>query len=146
MKKKFLWFAILGVTALVSITVMAESASSKGTKGMASTPDSNILKDSMANSKDNMIAAPESKGGPKSRGLNGTCNIHVNNATALYVTFYFNGVAAGALGPWGDLYPNSTEGRGTLYARAVFTDGSAMTFGPRDFTCTGTDFVWTLTP
>jgi hypothetical protein len=146
MKKKFLWFAILGITALVSNTAMAENASSKGAKGLGGTPDSNILNSNMVNSKNSMVEAPESKGGAKSRGLNGTCNIHVNNSTALYVTFYFNGVAAGALGPWGDLYPNSTEGRGTLYARATFTDGSVMTFGPRDFTCTGTDFVWTLTP
>src|SRR5262249_53536231 len=120
MKMKSLWIAVLGVSALVSISVMAESVSSKGTKGMASAPDSNIRSDSMTNSMSSMMPAPESKGGAKSRGLNGTCNIHVNNSTALYMTFYFNGVAAGAIGPWGDLYPNSTEGRGTLYARAVF--------------------------
>jgi hypothetical protein len=146
MKKKFLWLAMLGITALVSITVMAENASSKGMSATTGGKDSNILSDSLVNSKGNSVAAPASKGGFQTRGLNGTCNIHVNNSTGYYVTFYFNGVAAGALGPWGDLYPNSTEGRGTLYARAVFTDGSAMTFGPRDFTCTGTDFVWTLTP
>jgi hypothetical protein len=145
-KKKFLWVSILGITALASITVMAENASSKGVKGLAGSTDGNILSNSVMNSKNSNVAAPPTKGGFQTRGLNGTCNIHINNKTGLYVTFYFNGNAAGALGPWGDLYPNSTEGKGTLYAKASFTDGSVMTFGPRDFTCTGTDFVWTLTP
>lgn len=146
MNKSFVWASILCMMALVSIPVTAESAASKGANASASARDNNIRSDNMMNSKNSMVAAPENKGGAKSRGLNGTCNIHVNNKTGYYVTFYFNGDVAGALGPWGDLYPNSTEGRGVLYARAVFNDGSVMTFGPQNFTCTGSDFTWTLTP
>jgi hypothetical protein len=146
MNKSFVWASILCVTALVSIPAMAESASTKGAKASSSSQDSNIRSDATVNSNKNLIPPPESKGGVKSRGLYGTCNIHVNNETAYYITFYFNGNAAGAIGPWGDLYPNSTQGKAVLYARAVFTDGSVLTFGPRDFTCTGTDFTWTLTP
>lgn len=146
MNKKLVWASILGIAALVAIPVMAESAASKGANGLASVRDNNIRSDNMMNSKSSMVAAPENKGGAKSRGLNGTCNIHVNNSTGYYVQFYFNGNPAGAMGPWGDLYPNTTEGRGVLYARAVFNDGSVMTFGPQNFTCTGSDFTWTLTP
>jgi hypothetical protein len=146
MHKHLVWAALLCSTALVSIPALAESASTKGVQASANSHDINIQSDSLVNSKGSNIAAPQSKGGFASRGLNGTCNIHVNNKTGYYITFYFNGNAAGAVGPWGDLYPNSTEGSAVLYGKAVFTDGSVLTFGPQNFTCTGTDFTWTLTP
>ncbi len=141
MKKGLVWVAALCFAALVSIPASAESASTKGVKAAASSHDKNIRSDAMANSFSHPAAAPA-----KSRGLNGTCNVRVANDTGYYVTFYFNGYAAGAIGPWGALTPNITEGNAVLYARAVFTDGSVLTFGPRDLTCTGTDFTWTLTP
>lgn len=146
MHKHLVWAALLCSTALVSIPALAESVSSKGVQASASAQDLNIHTDSLMNSKNSMVAAPQSKGGFAPRGLNGTCNIHVNNKTGYYITFYFNGNTAGAVGPWGDLYPTSTEGSAVLYAKAVFTDGSVLTFGPQNFSCTGTDFTWTLTP
>ena len=146
MNKRFVWAAALCFTALLSIPAMAQGVSAKGVKRATAANDLNIHSDSFVNSMNSAVAAPESKGGFQSRGLNGTCNIHVNNKTGYYVTFYFNGNAAGAVGPWGDLYPTSTEGKAVLYAKAVFTDGSVLTFGPQDFSCTGTDFTWTLTP
>jgi hypothetical protein len=146
MHKHLVWAALLCSTALVSIPALAESASTKGVAASASAHDINIQSDNLLNSKNSMVAAPASKGGFAARGLNGTCNIHVNNKTGYYITFYFNGNAAGAVGPWGDLYPTSTEGSAVLYGKAVFTDGSVLTFGPQNFSCTGTDFTWTLTP
>ncbi len=146
MNKRFVWAAALCLTALLSIPAMAQGVSAKGIKKAASANDLNIHNDSLVNSMNSAVPAPASKGGFSARGLNGTCNIHVNNKTGYYITFYFNGNAAGAIGPWGDLYPTSTEGNAVLYARAVFTDGSVLTFGPQNFTCTGTDFTWTLTP
>jgi len=146
MKKHLVWAAVLGITALVSVPLMAENASSKGVKGAADAKDSNVRSTSIVNPEHPNVAAPESKGAPKTRGLGGTCNIHVDNHTPYYIQFYFNGNAAGAMGPWGDLYPNITQGSAVLYAKATFTDGSVMTFGPRDLTCTGGDFTWTLTP
>lgn len=146
MNKRFVWAAALCLTALLSIPAIAQGTSAKGVRKASSTSDFNIQSDSLVNSMNSSVPAPVSKGGFNTRGLNGTCNIHVNNKTGYYVTFYFNGNAAGAVGPWGDLYPTSTEGKAVLYAKAVFTDGSVLTFGPQDFTCTGTDFTWTLTP
>jgi hypothetical protein len=146
MNKHLVWAALLCSTALVSIPAIAQNVSAKGIKGSASAHDINIQSDSLINSKNSVFAAPQSKGGYASRGLNGTCNIHVNNKTGYYVSFYFNGNAAGAVGPWGDLYPTSSEGSAVLYAKAVFTDGTVLTFGPQNFSCTGTDFTWTLTP
>jgi hypothetical protein len=149
MKKQVLRIALLlCATAVAALPLAAESVSVKtsGVKGLASAKDKNILSNSMSNRGMNQMAAPESKGGAKSRGAFGTCNIHVDNHTGYYVTFYFNGSAAGSMGPWGDLYPNVTEGMGQLYARAVFDNGTVLTFGPRDYQCNGQDFIWTLTP
>ena len=147
MKKNLAWLAMLCITAaIVSAPLVAQTVSDKGVKKSKGAHDVNIQSDEMMNSEHPDIAAPESKGGMKRRGLGGTCNIHVDNHTPYYVTFYFNGNATGAIGPWGDLYPNITQGNAALYARAVFTNGTVLTFGPRAFTCTGTDFVWTLAP
>jgi len=146
MKKNLLWVAIFGLAALVSIPLAAQTVSTKGVKGAAVAKDPNVNTTNMMNSDHPNIAAPEKKGGPKSRGLGGTCDIHVDNHTPYYVQFYFNGNPAGVLGPWGDLYPNITQGNAQLYARAVFSNGQVMTFGPRALTCTGSDFTWTLTP
>src|ERR1039458_9887979 len=146
MNKRFVWAAALCFTVLVSIPAMAQGVSAKGVKRATAANDLNIHSDSFVNSANSAVAAPESKGGFKDRGANGTCNINENNKTGSYVTFYFNGNASGAVGPWGDLYPTSTEGKAVLYAKAVFTDGSVLTFGPQDFTCTGTDFTQSLYP
>ena len=146
MHKHLVWAALLCSTALVSIPAMAENLSAKGVRSAATANDVNIHSDSLVNSRNSAIAAPASKGGFADRGLNGTCNIHVDNKTGYYVSFYFNGNAAGAVGPWGDLYPTSSGGAAVLYAKAVFADGSVLTFGPQNFSCTGTDFTWTLTP
>jgi hypothetical protein len=146
MRKYLLCAAILCLTAMVSAPLTAQTVSTKGVKGSASAKDPNIQSDNVKNPLHPNIAAPEKKGGPKSRGLGGTCDIHVDNHTPYYVQFYFNGQLTGVLGPWGDLYPNITQGNAQLYARAVFDNGSVMTFGPRALTCTGSDFTWTLTP
>lgn len=141
MNKSLIWASILGITALVAIPGMAENATSKGVKTQASAHDANVNSDNMTNMAGHAVAPPV-----KSRGLNGTCDIRVSNQTGLYVQFFFNGNPAGTIGPWGALTPNITEGNASLYARAVFTDGSVLTFGPRALTCTGGDFTWTLTP
>jgi hypothetical protein len=132
--------------ALLAAPLAAQSVKTAGVKGQASAKDSNIVSNKMTNSVNQKVTAPEKKGGPKSRGAYGTCDIHVDNRTPYYLTFYFNGNVAGSIGPWGDLYPNMTQGFGTFYGRAVFDDGSVLTFGPRDYQCNGTDFTWTLTP
>lgn len=143
MKRTLVWAALVCLVA-VPCSLVGQTVTDKGAKATAGAQDPNVQSDAMTNPEHPDIAAPAKKGGPKSRGLGGTCNIHVDNRTPYYVTFYFNGYATGAIGPWGDLYPNITQGNAALYARATFTDGSVLTFGPRQFTCTGTDFIWTL--
>jgi hypothetical protein len=135
------------IAVLVSLPMAAQNtAETSGVKGQADTQDSHIKSNSLANSPDQKIVAPQSKGGPQAKGPWGTCNIHIDNHTPYIVQFYFNGDLDGVMGPWGDLYPNITQGVAELYARAVFDDGTVLTYGPREYRCSGGDFRWTLTP
>lgn len=136
---------VICIASLLAIPMAAQnSAENSGVKGQANAPDTHIKNDNPTNSAGQKIAPPPSKGGPKAKGAWGTCNIHVDNRTGLIVNLYFQGMRTGVLGPWGDLYDNITPGVAQLYARAVFDDGSAITFGPREFRCVGDDFTWTL--
>src|SRR5208337_4069351 len=108
------------------------TAETNGVKGQADTKDTHIKSNSLANSPDQKIVAPQSKGGPQAKGPWGTCTIHIDNHTPYIIEFYFDGDLDGVMGPWGDLYPNVTRGVGQLYARAVFDDGTVLTYGPRD--------------
>lgn len=62
--------------------------------------------------------------------------------------YYFNGNALGTIGPWGDYYPSITLGNAQLYGRAVFTNGTVLTFGPVNYNCVinGSTYTWTLNP
>ena len=135
------------IAALVSIPMTAQNtADTSGVKGQAKAQDSNIKDNSTTNSPDQKIVPPPGKGGPQAKGPWGTCVLHIDNHTPYYVQFYFNGDLDGVIGPWGELYPDITPGMAQLYARAVFNDGTVLTFGPREYRCNGGDFRWTLTP
>jgi hypothetical protein len=141
------WLLTMSLALVLPASLAAQNAvTTSGTKGTASATDAHVRSTNATNSTDAKVAPPPSKGGPTAKGPYGTCNVHVDNSTAYYVQFYFNGDLAGVIGPWGDLYPNITPGQAELYARAVFDDGSVLTFGPRQFLCSGSDFHWTLTP
>jgi hypothetical protein len=134
------------IATLLSIPMAAQKAAeNSGVKAQANVPDTHVKNDSPTNSLGQKIAPPPSKGGPKAKGPWGTCNVHVDNRTGLIVYFYFQGTREGVVSPWGDLYDNITPGVAELYGRAVFDDGSELTFGPRQYRCTGDDFTWTLT-
>ncbi|HZZ15187.1 MAG TPA: hypothetical protein VFE08_04410 [Candidatus Sulfotelmatobacter sp.] len=129
---------------LISIPIAAQNAAQDtGIKAQA-TQDTHIKNDNPTNSVGDKIAPPPSKGGPKAKGPGGTCRIHVDNRTGLIVQFYFQGHRDGVVGPWGDLVDYITPGNAQLYGRAIFDDGSELTFGPRGFACLGDDFTWTL--
>jgi hypothetical protein len=134
-------------TALVSMPLMATTVKTSGNQAQAGAQDKNINPNSGTNMPGEKSVAPASKGGPASKGPF-DCHLHVDNSTAWYVQFYFNGDAAGTIGPWGDYYPNITVGSAQLYARAVFDNGTVLTFGPVNYQCTGNDnvYTWTLTP
>jgi hypothetical protein len=135
------------IATLISIPLAAQNpAEDSGAKGQANTQDTHIKNSNPTNSPDQKIAPPPSKGGPKAKGAWGTCDLHIDNRTGLIVQVFFQGNLVGVVGPWGDLYPNITPGVAELYARAVFDDGSVLTFGPREYRCNGRDFTWSLVP
>jgi hypothetical protein len=147
MGKYLVWAAlVICIAALVSIPLAAQNVENSGVKAQANAQDTHVKNSNPTNSPDTKIAPPQKKGGPTAKGPWGTCILHIDNHTGLIVQFYFNGVLDGVIGPWGDFYPSITQGNAELYARAVFDDGSVLTFGPRDYHCSGADFTWTLTP
>lgn len=133
------------IIGLVSFPIAAQNtAETSGVKGKANAKDTHVKSSDATNSSDQKIVPPPGKGGPKAKGPWGTCTLHIDNHTPFYVTAYVGGYVVGVVGPWGDLYPNITPGIAELYARAVFDDGTVLTFGPREYQCSGNDFVWKL--
>jgi len=136
------------LAALIAIPAAAQNASSannSGEKGQANAQDQNIKNDQLANAPGQKHQPPPArKGGPAAKGI--YCDVHIDNRTPLIVSVYMNGDLLGVIGPWGDLYPDITYGTAQLYARAVFTDGSVLTFGPRNYQCVGGSYTWSLTP
>jgi hypothetical protein len=135
--------------ALISIPLAATTVKSAANKGSASATDPNIKSNSLANTPGKTVVAPHSKGGPAAKGPG--CVLHIDNSTGYIVEFYFNGVAQGAMSPWGDYQTAITPGGAQLYGTATFTNGQVLTFGPQAYICTaspGADavFTWTLTP
>lgn len=141
--------AIACVAALTALPMAAQksvSMKSKGVQAQAGAKDTHINSDSMMNTPGQKFVAPASKGGPAAKGPG--CQLRVNNSTAWYVQFYFNGNPLGTIGPWGDYYPSITLGNAQLYGRAVFTNGTVFTFGPVNYNCVinGSTYTWTLNP
>ena len=146
MSKYFVRAALIAcLSTLIAVSVAAQdnrNAMSSGVKSQAANPDNNIKSDSALNSGDQKIPAPESKGGPKAKGAG--CVIDVDNRTPYYVNIYLGGVLQGTVSRWGDADLDITSGIAILYGRAVFDDGSVLTFGPREFRCVSGVYAWTL--
>ena len=86
--------------------------------------------------------APPHKGGAKSRGADG-CLVTIDNRTSFWIELYTDGRYIGTVYSYGDMTVY-VYGE-TLYARTLFTDGPAWTWGPRALGCEpGGSFTWTL--
>lgn len=147
MARYAVWVVLVAcVIALVALPMPAQnSVQTNGVKVQAGAKDTNIKNDNPLNSQDQKIAPPAKKGGPTAKA-GWTCDGHIDNRTPYYVRYYMNGELEALIGPYGDYYPAYTHGNAVLYARAVFDDGSSLSFGPRTLACTGSDFTWSLTP
>jgi hypothetical protein len=130
-----------------------QASSGKATdKAMASRgagPDTNIKQDKDQATKNDAAKAPPappSKGGAKTRGIF-DCWVTANNYTPWWVDIYVDGTYRGQVAPWGAGTVNAGAGGTALYGRAVFTDGSYKSWGPRQFACTSDgQFTWRLDP
>jgi hypothetical protein len=117
----------------------------KGAKSRGAATDPNVKQDSLPGNKPGAtVAAPPSKGGPKTRGAM-TGVLHVDNRTPWIIRIYVDGDYVGNVGRYGDSYGYYGCSVRTLYARALFDDGSVTTWGParRDL-CD--NFTWELDP
>jgi len=142
--------ATLGASAALSRPLHAQPKKgpvvhAKGTKSRGAANDPNVKSDSLpGNHVGAAMAAPPSKGGPKTRGaMSGT--LHVDNRTPYIIRIYVDGDYVGNVGRYGDSYGYYGCSTRTLYARAYFDDGSVTSWGParRDL-CD--DFTWELDP
>jgi hypothetical protein len=138
------------VTLLVPATAHAQqpakreaAVETKAAKGRGAGPDENIKSEQAPNPVNTAVAAPASKGGEKSRG--GTSTVHVDNHTSYYIAAYMDGGFCGTVGPWGDIWCNVGSGNTNMYARAGFTDGSTLTWGPNVGYVDG-EYTWRLWP
>ena len=115
----------------------------KATKSRGAGADENIKSKNEKNDPKATIAAPESKGGEKSRG--GICGVKVSNWTPWKVQLFVDGDYIALVGPYGDVDVVTGSGITRVYARADFTDGSVNYWGPRSFNCaSGGIYTWKL--
>ena len=63
--------------------------------------DPNIKNDKETNDPNSELAAPEQKGGPKTRG-GGYCEVRFDNRTKWFVKLYVDGTYRGTISPFGD--------------------------------------------
>jgi hypothetical protein len=150
MNKRPIRFVLLLATVLSSAAFLLAqtpqhpaSGSTKSTKsrGASDAKDENIKQDSQPNDPNVKTEAPPDKGGPKTRGA--SCRIHIDNRTGYYVNIYTDGQYRGQVSPYGDSIGYVGCGDTNFYARAVFNDGSVLTWGPSGYFVDGS-FTWTL--
>ena len=96
--------------------------------------DSNIKSDKQTNDPNSETAAPEKKGGAKTRG-GVLCEVRFDNRTKWFMKLYVDGVYRGTLSPYGDAVVYTLPGETRVYARADFEDGSYLYWGPKDYEC-----------
>jgi hypothetical protein len=116
----------------------------KGVMAKARGADPNIKNESATNTvgKASGAVRPNAKTGEASRQA--TCNVRFDNRTDFYIQTFVDGRYAGQMGPWGDVYTWAVAGPTVLYARAVFVDGSTLSWGPITVSCLSS-YTWRLT-
>lgn len=106
--------------------------------------DKNIKNDSSLNEMNNKMDAPAEKMGA-SRGSSAAhpyyCEVHTDNYTSYYIKIYVDGSYRGTVPPYGNIlyyaYPGATE----VYAKADFTNGSSLSWGPRNYSCDENEYI-----
>lgn len=115
----------------------------KGTmtgKGMDSDP--NIKEGESLNNPNGPKTPPMSKGGGTSKGASSDCEVQFDNRTDLNVKTYVNGRYRGAMGGYDDALLHLYPGYVTVYARADFSDGTYLSWGPQSYTCSENQFIY----
>jgi hypothetical protein len=125
---------LLGSAALLAAQQTKEEVvAAKAQKARGAGADENIKKGTALNDPTAVVPAPPGKGGAKSRGV--ACGIVLDNWTQWYVQFYVDSLYWGAAGPYGEVTGLAFSGPTKVYARADFTDGTWLYWGPQVFNC-----------
>ncbi len=104
--------------------------------------DSNIKIDDAPNDANQKTRRPAAKGGVKTRG-GGDCKIIFGNETEFRVKLYVDETYRGTVGGYDDAYLYiAPKPRTIVYARADFTDGSFLVWGPEEYECGANQFVY----
>ena len=70
------------------------------------------------------------------------CGVFWDNYTNLYIKVFVDGEYEGTVAPMGELQTYAIAGGTRLYARADYTDGSSVYWGPDTFSCNaGTNYT-----
>lgn len=103
--------------------------------------DPNIKSDKETNDPNSEMAAPQQKGGAKTRG-GGACQVRFDNRTRWFVKLYVDGTYRGTISPYGDGVAYTGAGPTRVYARAVFDSGDYLYWGPTDYSCYSGQFIY----
>lgn len=151
MKRRLTIGACLLLASFVTIPVVLSQTKAKGQKAKVidlkankSTTrgegeDPNVKSGSEANDPNAPTAAPENKGGSKTRGY--FCEVRFDNRTPWIIKLFVDGNYKGAMVPYGDAVAYAWPGGTTVYARADFTDGSSMSWGPQAYDCKPNQYI-----
>jgi hypothetical protein len=136
--------ALGGAASLVAEQQQEEVVTAKAQKARGGGEDENIKSDSAVNDPAVTVPAPPDKGGEKTRQV--LCGVVLDNWTPWLVRFYVDGSYWGTAGRWGVARGAAFAGTTTVYARAAFTDGSYLSWGPQIFNCRGGQvYRWKIT-
>src|SRR5882762_686300 len=112
--------------------VIELKATKSTTRGEGADP--NIKSDKQTNDPNSPMAAPEKKGGAKTRG-GFLCEVRFDNRTKWFIKLYVDGNFRGTISPFGDAVAYALPGETRVYGRADFDDGTYLYWGPQNYAC-----------
>ena len=142
-----LLFVVLAIVLPGSLTtVQGQKGKSKVIELKAQKPttrgeDPNIKGDKDTNDPNSNLAAPQQKGGAKTRG-GGSCEVRFDNRTRWFVKLYVDGSYRGTISPYGDGVAYTGAGSTTVYARANFDTGDYLYWGPNNYSCYSGQYIY----
>jgi hypothetical protein len=118
-----------------------------GVRARGGGADANVTKDEATN-----VAGKAASQQPEAKTTNrgsftavAPGQLCIDSWVDLYVRIYVNGEYVGTVSPWGDSCGYYGPGTFRLYAKAVFTDGSYLSWGPINANLTY-GYTWQLNP
>lgn len=123
-----------------SETEVTGTKSEAGSKSGSADP--NVKSEFEPNDPDTPMTVPASKGGGGSKGAGGNCKIMLDNYTNYAIQIYINGIYKGVLYGGNESTLYYTPGQVTIYAKALFSDGSFTYWGPTTYSCGSNQYVY----